>query len=213
MLQTHLEALVFDLDGTLYVSSEIGGEISRTACGYIADLKRIAPEEADLLIRRTRQKLSQQQNADATLSMACIELGGDLKELHRRFAAEIRPERFLSRDERVVDLLGMLAGGFELYLYTNNNRHLSQRIMKTLGITDLFRRVFTIEETWSPKPDRRTLENILREIGRKPEECLFVGDRYDIDLKLPAELGSAVCLVKSVDELLPLCRLLHEENL
>jgi putative hydrolase of the HAD superfamily len=107
----------------------------------------------------------------------------------------------------------MLSGGFELYLYTNNNCQLSGRIMNVLGLTDLFRRVFTIEETWSPKPDRRTLLNILKEIGKKPEECLFVGDRYDVDLRLPAELGSAVCLVKSVDELLPLCKLLHEENL
>ena len=192
---------------------EIGSEISRTACGYIAELKGIGPEEADILIREARKELTKRGGTDATLSMACIELGGDLKELHRRFAREIQPELFLSRDERVVELLRMLAGGFELYLYTNNNRNLSERIMKVIGLTDLFRRIFTIEDTWSPKPDRQTLQNILLEIRKKPEECLFVGDRYDIDLRLPAEMGSAVCLVKSVDELLPLCKLLHEENL
>lgn len=213
MVHSHIKALVFDLDGTLYVSGELGMEISRTACSYISEIKGIDAAGADLLIRDARERLAGQSALEPTLSSACIELGGDIRELHRRFAAEIEPQRFLTRDERVIELLRLLAGGFELHLYTNNNRSLSGRIMELLGITGLFHRIFTIEESWAPKPDRQTLELILREIGKKPEECLFVGDRYDVDLRLPAEIGCAVCLVKSVEELFPLCKLLHEENL
>jgi len=142
-----------------------------------------------------------------------MELGGDLPELHRRFAGEITPEPFLSRDERVINLLLSLGRRFDLSIYTNNNRLLSERIMSAIGVAGLFRRVLTIEDGWRPKPDPEALENVYRLIGRKPAECMFVGDRYDIDLRLPAAMGSTVFLATSVEELLPLNKLLQGEDL
>jgi len=210
-LRSDIKALLFDLDGTLYASEPLGRAIMRSAVGYIADLKGVEGAEADRLIRETKKRLSA-ADGEATLSIACIELGGDLRELHRRFAADIRPELFLSRSARVVDLLLALGARFELYLYTNNNRPLAERIMTLLGIAGLFRQIFSIEDTWRPKPDRTGLEEIFRRIGKIPEECLFVGDRYDVDLRLPAEMGSAVYLVKTTDDLMHLCTLLNREN-
>jgi putative hydrolase of the HAD superfamily len=210
-LHSDIKALLFDLDGTLYTSAPLGRAIMISAVGYIADLKGLSAGEAERLIRETKTRLSA-ADGEATLSLACIELGGDLKELHRRFAADIRPELFLTRSERVADLLLALGTRFELYLYTNNNRPLAERIMSLLGIAGLFRQIFSIEDTWRPKPDRTGLEEIFRRIGKIPEECLFVGDRYDVDLRLPAEMGSAVYLVKATDDLLHLGTLLNGEN-
>jgi putative hydrolase of the HAD superfamily len=76
--------------------------------------------------------------------------------------------------------------------------------MSTLGIGGFFSRVFTIEDSWTPKPDRRVLEQILGEIGQSAGDCLFVGDRYDIDLKIPEEMGAQVRLVGRIEELLAL---------
>ena len=73
--------------------------------------------------------------------------------------------------------------------------------------------LFTIDSFWSPKPDSSALENIFRLIDRVPAECLFVGDRYDVDLRLPAMKGSAVFLSKSVQELMVLLKILYEESL
>ena len=211
-MQNDLKAIVFDLDGTLYVNRALGREIMLSASRYIALLKEITVEEAELLITEMRKRLSERSGVDTTLSRACEELGGDLRELHRHFAEDIRPERFLARDERVVELLKMLGSSFELYIYTNNNRRLASAIMNILGIAGLFRRVFTIEDYWFAKPDHRALSELIGKIGRKPEECLFVGDRYDIDLRLPAELGCTVFLVTSVEELFPLCKLMSAEH-
>jgi len=212
-VHSDIKALIFDLDGTLYTSAPLGREIQLSACRYIAEMKGVGVEQADLLIRETKKHLSLRIGMEATLSLTCMELGGNLRELHQRFAAEINPERFLSRDERVAELLKTLGKKFELYLYTNNNRALSAAIMGLLGSTGLFRQEFTIEDTWRPKPDRMGLEDIFHRIGRKPDECLFVGDRYDIDLKLPAAMGSAVCLVSAAEELFHLCKLMSEENI
>jgi putative hydrolase of the HAD superfamily len=208
-----LKALVFDLDGTLYVNKELGREINICACRYIAELKGMSVVEAKELLRETKKTLSSESGIDSTLSHACMKLGGDLKELHRRFADEIVPEPFLSRDERVVNLLQSLGSKYELSIYTNNNRRLSTRIMEAIGVAGLFRQVLTIEDCWQPKPDSGVLEKIYQALGRKPAECLFIGDRYDIDLRLPAVMGSTVFLATSVGELLPLNKLLHGEDL
>jgi putative hydrolase of the HAD superfamily len=209
---SELKTILFDLDGTLYVSAPLGVEIRLSASGYIADLKGVGIEAAELLIRATQKRLSAASGCDTSLSLACQELGGELRELHRHFAAEIRTGPFLARDERVVELLKTLGRKFELYIYTNNNKVLTAGIMNSLGIAGLFRQVFTIEDFWIAKPDRGTLAAILGRIGRLPQECLFVGDRFDIDLRLPAEMGCAVFLVSSTEELFSLCKLMSEEN-
>jgi putative hydrolase of the HAD superfamily len=211
-VQNDLKALLFDLDGTLYLSTALGREIRRSACRYIAGLKGIGTAEADLLLSDMKKRLTADSGIDTPLSLACIELGGDLRELHRHFAEEIDPGPFLARDERVVELLKFLGSKFGLYLYTNNNRILSAAIMRHIGVAGLFREEFTIEDSWRPKPNREALAEILQRIGREPEECLFIGDRYDVDLRLPAELGCAVFLVNSTEELLSLCKLMNEEN-
>ena len=195
---------IFDLDGTLYFGSELGREIGRTAYRYIAGIKGTDESTARQLVRSTRARISEEQGIEASLSITCIALGGDLKELHRSFSDSIEPERFLTRDEKVVELLESLSSRFPLYIYTNNNRSLSERIMNTIGVSHLFRTVFTIEDTWHPKPDRQTLERIFAETGLIPEETLFAGDRYDIDLRLPQEMGATVRLIGSLDDLMAL---------
>ncbi len=207
-----VKALIFDLDGTLYVSSDLGRAINDSASGYLAELKGLEVTAAERLISKTKQRLSAASGLDTTLSRACIELGVDIRELHRRFADEIDPFRYLRMDGRVVELLKMLGEWYSLYIYTNNNRSLSERVMTAIGVVGLFQRVFTIEDSWRPKPDRQTLEDILAGIGARPDECLFVGDRYDVDLRLPAAMGSAVFLATSPEELLNLINLTREEN-
>ncbi|MBT0665378.1 HAD family hydrolase [Geobacter pelophilus] len=199
-----IRAGIFDLDGTLYFADSLGREIGRVAALYISTIKGIDQDSAWELIRDTRKRLSNAHGLEASLSVACQTLGGDLRELHRVFAAEIVPEAHLGRDEAIISLLTSLAAVFPLYIYTNNNVSLSARIMEAIGVSHLFQRVFTIEDDWCPKPNKATIEAIMSEIGRVPSECLFVGDRFDIDLRLPESLGATVHLVSCREDLLSL---------
>jgi len=200
-LKESLRAIVFDLDGTLYHDELLGEEVHQSACRYVASLRGVSAGEAEGLLREARSCTA---GGAGTLSRATVALSGDLKELHRRFNEEVHPEGLLRPDPRVTRMLGQLAGRYDLILYTNNNRALSGRIMAQLGVGGFFTRVFTVEDSWRPKPDRPELLGILDAIGREPGETLFVGDRYEVDLELPASLGCAVHEVKSVEELLEL---------
>jgi len=209
---TDIRAIVFDLDGTLYVSDRLDEKIRRAVCEYAGSLKGISPEAAADLIRETRERLSQEQGMEVTLSSVCEELGGDLAGFHQAITPKVHPEKYLTRDDRVVRLVTNLAARYDLYIYTNNNPDLAGRIMNLLGISGLFREVFTIENFRRPKPDRSALERLFSAIDRHPVECLFVGDRYDVDLRVPAEMGSAVFLVTGVQELLKLALPAGESN-
>jgi len=201
-----LKAIVFDLDGTLYQDERLGEQVNLSACRYISSLKGVSVEEADLLLKEARCTIS---GSGGTLSASVLALGGNLEAMHDAFNTYVQPEGLLKVDPRVVALLKALARRYELYLYTNNNHKLSARIMEEIGITGLFLKVFTVQDYWRPKPDETALLGILEAIDKKPEETLFVGDRYDVDLALPASLGAAVFEAKTVDELLELAQLIE----
>ncbi len=203
-----IRAIVFDLDGTLYVNDGFADEIKRGADTYIAALKGIPPDAADTLIRKTRERLSREQGQEATLSSVCMELGGSVAGFHAAVTPLLHPEKLLKEDHRVTALITALAERFELYLYTNNNRALTDRILQAIGVSGLFEGIFTIEEFWRPKPDRDVLNHIFSTIQKTPEQCLFVGDRYDVDLRLPAEMGCQTFFVANLQGLLKLETLL-----
>jgi putative hydrolase of the HAD superfamily len=206
-----IRAIVFDLDGTLYVSDEFAATIQEGAEGYIAALQGVSVAEARLLIAATRLRLSEESGAEqTTLSAACCALGGTIPALHSYFQQYLRPEDFLQRDERVVELISRLSRRSALYIYTNNNRPLTDRILRLLGLEGCFSGIYTVDDTWRSKPDEIKLDQILKATGLTPPEVLFVGDRYEVDLRLPEQRGCPIYLSQSVDQLLRLEELLAD---
>lgn len=203
--------IVFDLDGTLYVSDEYAATILDGAAVYLADVLSLAVPQVRRMLVETRQHLARHCNAPPTLSAACAFLGGSIAGMHASFQQRLSPESYLARDERVVSLLRRLRGRFNLFLYTNNSLSLSTRIIRVLGIEECFDGIFSIERSWRAKPDGEMLDLILGEIGRPPAEVLFVGDRYEVDLRLPRQRGCPVYLSQSIDQLLELGELVGDD--
>jgi len=201
---SRITSIVFDLDGTLYSSSEFADEIFLAAAKGLALQLGMEPAEAASRLAAAKEAIAARTGREATLSTASQELGGDIRAFHDYLAGHVNPEQFLARDEQVVAMLQRLQEKYRLYIYTNNNRTLAARIMRATGIEDLFTAVFTIEDFWRAKPDRLALAKLYAAIGAEPVECLFAGDRYDVDLRLPEEHGSLVLLTTTVAGLLTL---------
>lgn len=199
-----VRAIVFDLDGTLYVSPRFAAAIQDAAALYIAGLWGIGHDDARRMMAETRSRLALELDREPTLSAVCAELGGAIRDLHTCFESKLRPESFLARDQRVIDLLERLGTRCDLHLYTNNNRALTTRILGYLGIEGKFRQICTIDDSWRAKPDEATITRLLDGAGVEAAEALFVGDRYDVDLRLPEQLGCPVYLSRSIEQLLRL---------
>lgn len=207
-MPTDIRAIVFDLDGTLYVCERFAAEIKDASVIFIAGVRQISHNDAEMLMAATRQRLAEESGTAPTISAVCTELGGRVQELHRFFESTLRPEAYLVRDERVIKLLERLTKRFSLYVYTNNNRILTARIMNYLGLDGVMSGIFTIDDTWRGKPDEKMVTGLLEKIGLDPNEALFVGDRYDVDLRLPDQLGCPVYLSQTLEQLLRLEELL-----
>jgi putative hydrolase of the HAD superfamily len=199
-----IRGIIFDLDGTLYVSHVFADTIQNAAIAYIAKLKAITTDDAGQLMEGTRSLLAKETGTEPTLSAICTSLGGNAPDLHTFFKGSLQPETYLTRDDRVVTLLERLAQHMPLYLFTNNNRDLTTRIIDCLGLYGRFLHIYTIDDTWKAKPDEGLLDQILAGTGLKPSEALFVGDRYDVDLRLPEQRGCPVYLSQSIEQLLRL---------
>jgi putative hydrolase of the HAD superfamily len=203
-----IKSIVFDLDGTLYHNRELGGEIMAAAEDLIAQCRGISLPEARKLLRSAKQALAETLDEEPTLTRSCQELGIGVRELHQAFQARIRPERYLNYDPVLQALLDSLRDHCALYIYTNNNLAITQKILALLGVEELFESLYTIEYRWQPKPDLDTLQSLMGEIGGPPESFLFVGDRRQVDLQRPEELGAAILEVHDAAELLQVHKLL-----
>lgn len=199
-----IRAIVFDLDGTLYVCPRFAATIQEAAVTYMAALKGMLPDEMRELMGATRTRLTEDSGMLPTLSAVCTELGGNMQGLHGFFKEHLRPEEYLVRDDRVTTLLERLQNRYALYIYTNNNHAVTARIIACLGFENLFEAVFAIDDLWRAKPDEGRLDQIIKATGYTPEEILFVGDRFDVDLRLPEQKGCPIYLSQSVDQLLRL---------
>jgi len=203
-----IRSIVFDLDGTLYVSPGIAREIENAAEELVAMTRGITVAEGRGLIRAARSRLSEILEEEPTLTLTCLELGIEVDELHRAFQAKVRPEKYLEADPVLGALLDSLRERCDLYVYTNNNLPLARKILALLGVEEQFRSLYTIEFCRRPKPDPEALRQVLENIGGAPESFLFVGDRADVDLKPANALGIPTILVAETADLLQIHKLL-----
>lgn len=203
-----IRSIVFDLDGTLYVSDEMAGEVERAAERLVAATRGVSVAEGRDLLRTARRRLAEVLDEEPTLTRTCENLGIDLVDLHRAFQKGVHPERHLSHDPVLGALLDSLRDNYDLYIYTNNNLPQTRKILALLGVEDCFQRLYTVEFTLLPKPDPEALQRVLEDIGGPPESFLFVGDRQAVDLKLPAARGIATLQVREVADLLQVHKLL-----
>lgn len=209
MNQAQIKAIVFDLDGTLYVSDPFEQAIYASVSRYAGELLGVSADAGGQQLRELRERLTAERGTVQTLAVAIVTMGGTVPEMHRRFALELEPNQFLQPDPHVKALVEGLGTRYTSWLLTNNNQTLTHKILACLNLEQSFKRVITINDSWRPKPDQELLDQILTELALPPEAVLFVGDRYDIDLRLPENMGCPVLLTRTIEELMQLKKLLR----
>lgn len=134
--------------------------------------------------------------------MACCNVGFDeAKELRRRYIHSygstlgglmkhygVDPDHYLKavHDVPVEDLLKQdlklkeILSGIEneMVVFSNGSVDYVKRVLKALGVSDLFSDLFTIEfMDYIPKPKAYPYRKVIELYGRRPAECILVDDR------------------------------------
>lgn len=89
---------------------------------------------------------------------------------------DVPVEDLLKQDLRLKETLSGIEN--EMVVFSNGSVAYVKRVLKTLGVSDLFRELFTIEfMDFIPKPKTYPYRKVIELYGRRPEECVLVDDR------------------------------------
>jgi len=210
-----VEALLFDIDGTLYSNQEYGQFQIDVLIDELARSRGQTRRAIESELARARADWSAAHDGGSTsLGNAMAALGIDMKTSVAWRQRLIDPYRFLSADTRLrATLLALTAPRpaakpIVLVAVTNNPRSVGSATLDALGVPDLFRRVVGLDDTMKSKPAPEPYLFAAAAAGTEPAGCLSIGDRYDVDLAEPLRLGMGAILVDGVADVYALPELL-----
>ncbi len=183
-----LRFLLFDLDNTLYPQScglweAIGARINL----YMTDRLGFDPEK----VTETREHYL---NAFGTTLNALRHYHNVNPDVFLDFVHDLPLERFIAYDEALDRMLGRIK--LRKVIFTNADAPHAGRVLNRLGIAHHFEQTIDIRALeFIVKPDRQAYEKVLRQIGARPDECVFVEDSL-LNLLPARKMGMTTVLLR-----------------
>lgn len=195
--------LIFDIDGTLYTSAEFVQEQIDVQVRHWADINGMSHEDARKKIADFRKKYAAENDGKKiSLGNVFLNFGVDIDTSIRWRIELLKPEDFLKPNEELKTALEKAAEKFTLIAVTNNPVEAARKTLAVLGLDKIIPEIIGLDTCRKSKPAKEILDIALERTGAKAEECISIGDRYDIDLSLPVKMGMGGVLVNGADEVI-----------
>jgi phosphoglycolate phosphatase/putative hydrolase of the HAD superfamily len=207
-------AILFDMDGTLYTHDEYMRLQLELPVRRLARLKGKSLDEMNAEIAHYREAYAASHGGRAiSLGNVFAAFGVPIAESVRWREELYEPERYLSEDKKLRITLEKLAaphpaGRSRLAVITNNPVSVARRTLAALGIGEYFTALVGLDTCGVSKPHEAPFLKAAELCGACAADCLSVGDRYDIDIALPLELGMGGILASGVQDVYALPELL-----
>jgi phosphoglycolate phosphatase/putative hydrolase of the HAD superfamily len=200
-LPAQVSAIIFDMDGTLYTHKEYLQEQIDRIIERFGKVRGEPLEEA----RRTVEAYQNQWAAEhggrkISLGNTLISFGITLEESVRWREELIEPGLYLRDAPQLRETLIALSGSFALGVVTNNTVLVARKTLACLGVEDLFPVIIGLDTCGVSKPHEAPFRRAAELLGVPLTACVSVGDRWDIDLALPLDLGMGGVLVDGVED-------------
>jgi len=206
----HCRTILFDMDSTLYTNADYARSQIDLPIERLAKMKDKTFGEMNAEIVTYRKRWEDRHDGQhISLANTFAAFGVDINRVIKWRNELLKPEHYLSEDIRLRSTLELLARRFTLAVVTNNPVPLAKRTLKTLGVGDMFHTIVGLDTCGVSKPHMDPLTKAVVMCGTMPEICISVGDRYDIDIALPLELGMGGILVDGVEDVYSLPELLY----
>jgi putative hydrolase of the HAD superfamily len=182
-----MDCLLFDLDNTLYSKSAgIFEAVVQRIWQYMEDRMGYEREYARAL-RRTYVA-----DHGSTLRGLMIHQNVDPEE-YLAFVHDVGVERRLGPNPGLGRLLEAVT--CNRVIFTSSDRSHARRVLRCLGVEDLFSNIFDITFTdYIPKPDLEPYHKVLGTLGLDGRVCMMIEDT-PVNLKTAKELGMTTVLV------------------
>jgi FMN phosphatase YigB (HAD superfamily) len=199
--------IVFDIDGTLYSDEAYGHDQISLLIKHLAEVRGMDVGELEKLVDETRATLAR-ESGKTSLGNVFLALGVSIETSAAWRELLLVPERYLKPDARLREAIGALSIAYRVSAVTNNPTSIGIRTLRVLGVADLFEAVVGLEATMVSKPAPEPFIRVSRELGIPLAALISIGDRFDVDLAVPLELGMGAILVDGVEDVYALPALL-----
>jgi FMN phosphatase YigB (HAD superfamily) len=194
-------ALLFDMDSTLYSHDEYAKTQIDLPIKRLAEKSSKTFERMNDEVTQYRKKWAQDHNGQAvSLSNTFLSFGVSIEENIRWRDELFRPEDYLKSDIQLRCVLQVLASRFSLAVVTNNTVSITVRTLSVLGIDGIIKNIVGLDTVKASKPDKIHFLKAAELCGTSIDQCISIGDRYDIDIALPLEMGMGGILVDNVED-------------
>lgn len=206
-IPSDLRAFIFDIDSTLYTNHAYAFEQVDCQVRQFAKERGISADEARRMVAEYRKQFAAEHNGSkVSLGNTLLSFGVPIEQSVQWRRELLEPTDFLRRDEKLIDELKILQKKYQLICVTNNPVLPARKTLDVLGISDFFPEIVGLDTCFKSKPALEPFETAVErlskssESGIKAENCIAIGDRYDMDIALPLKMGMGGILVNGVEE-------------
>jgi phosphoglycolate phosphatase/putative hydrolase of the HAD superfamily len=196
-----IRALAFDMDLTLYTNPAYGQYQIDSLVEKLAGVRGLSFDGMNREIEEARKSWTASHDGKKpSLSNIFMTYGITMEE-NIRWREEIyEPERFIKEDKRLDETLKELSRFYTLGVVTNNPVSVARKTLAALGVVERLPILVGLDSCMTAKPSRLPFERFSELSRCPPETCVSIGDRYDIDLLLPMEMGMGGIFVDGVED-------------
>ena len=206
-IPTDLRAFIFDIDSTLYTNQAYAFEQVDCQVRQFAKERRITADEARRMVADYRKKFAaEHEGSKVSLGNTLLAFGVPIEQSVQWRRELLEPADFLGRDEKLIEELKILQEKYQLICVTNNPVLPARKTLDAIGISEFFPQIVGLDTCLKSKPAIEPFQTAVEWLSKsskeeiKAENCIAVGDRYDMDIKLPLEMGMGGILVSGVEE-------------
>lgn len=190
MKVTGIEVIIWDVDGTLYHTQDLGNHVEESAYSAIIEKLGVSHKEAESKFSAVHH--IQTDSATEAVAIICGISVGDAAKLTDKY---LDRNQFIGRDPKLIALFESLRG-FDHYILGNGSKLLIESALDILGLEKgIFKEIVTSELVGRNKPNEAGYVYIMERTGKPAAAHLMVGDRELVDLSKAKELGMKTALV------------------
>lgn len=195
------KTLIFDIDSTLYTNSAYAFEQVDCQVRQFARDRGISADEARHMVADYRKQFAAANNGKKiSLGNTLLAFGIPIAQSVEWRKTLMEPADFLTRDERLIETLCQLSKSFNLICVTNNPVFTARKTLDAIGISEFFPQIVGLDTCLKSKPALEPFQKACELTQTRPNQCIAIGDRYDMDIALPLEMGMGGILVTGVEE-------------
>ena len=195
-------SLLFDMDCTLYTHEEYARTQIDLPLERLARLKGKTFEQMNAEIADFRKNWAESHGGKSvSLGNTLLAYGISIEEIIKWREELYQPEKYLHEDKKLRSALEKLKDRFSLAVVTNNPVSVAVRTFSVLGVHDILQKIVGLDTCYLSKPNEAILLKAVQLCGSSVQQCVSVGDRFDIDIALPLELGMGGILVDGVEDI------------